>query len=274
MGYALGCTSHEMLWLAVMGIGGAGVEETAGMAGVPPSTELLAPERRAQLLRRGLWLEYATLGWNVVEIGFLVAAAVAAQSVALAGFALDSFIEIFASLVVVGQLRGTATPDGERRALRRIGLAFFGIALYIAAQAVVTLISGVEPDSSALGIGWLAATCVVMFGLAAGKARTATRSGIPCCALRLGSPWSTGRWRPGSWLVWSSTRWPAGGGRMSQPGRSSSSTGSGKDATTSGPRTDPTRRRGQTRPHRGAEDVMIECPERDSNPHALSSRRV
>jgi divalent metal cation (Fe/Co/Zn/Cd) transporter len=179
MGYALGCTSHEMLWLAVMGIGGAGVEETAGMAGVPPSTELLAPERRAQLLRRGLWLEYATLGWNVVEIGFLVAAAVAAQSVALAGFALDSFIEIFASLVVVGQLRGTATPDGERRALRRIGLAFFGIALYIAAQAVVTLISGVEPDSSALGIGWLAATCVVMFGLAAGKARTGDALGHP-----------------------------------------------------------------------------------------------
>jgi hypothetical protein len=118
MGYALGCTSHEMLWLAVMGIGGAGGEETAGMAGVPPSTELLAPERRAQLLRRGLWLEYATLGWNVVEIGFLVAAA-------------------------------------------------------------VTLISGVEPDSSALGIGWLAATCVVMFGLAAGKARTGDALGHP-----------------------------------------------------------------------------------------------
>jgi divalent metal cation (Fe/Co/Zn/Cd) transporter len=129
-------------------------------------------DRRARLLRRGLWLEFATLGWNVVEIGFLVAAAAAARSVALAGFALDSFIEIFASLVVVGQLTGTATPERERRALRLIGVAFFLLALYIAAQAGVTIALGVRPDSSALGIAWLAATCVVMFALAAGKART------------------------------------------------------------------------------------------------------
>ena len=49
-------------------------------------------------MRRGLRLEYATLGWNVLEIGFLAFAAVMARSVALAGFALDSCIEIFASL--------------------------------------------------------------------------------------------------------------------------------------------------------------------------------
>jgi divalent metal cation (Fe/Co/Zn/Cd) transporter len=146
---------------------------------LPSCAGVHAPERRAQLLRRGLRLEYATLGWNVVEIGLLVAAAVSARSVALAGFALDSVIEIFASLVVVGQLRETATPEGERRALRRIGIAFFGLAVYIAAQATVTLVLGIEPDSSALGIGWLAATCVVMFGLAAGKARTGTALGHP-----------------------------------------------------------------------------------------------
>jgi divalent metal cation (Fe/Co/Zn/Cd) transporter len=136
------------------------------------SPDALAPSRRAQLLRRGLRLEYATLGWNVVEIGFLIAAAAAARSVALAGFALDSFIEIFASLVVVGQLKGTADPQRERRALRLIGLAFFLLALFISAQAGVTLALGVRPDTSALGIAWLAATCVVMLGLAAGKART------------------------------------------------------------------------------------------------------
>ena len=73
----------------------------------------LAPERREQLHRRGLRLEYATLGWNVVEIGFLIAAAVWASSVALAGFALDSLIEIFASIVVVRQLKGLQTPSHE-----------------------------------------------------------------------------------------------------------------------------------------------------------------
>jgi hypothetical protein len=69
-------------------------------------------------------LEYATLGWNVVEIGFLVAAAVSARSVALAGFALDSCIEIFASVVVVWQLKGSAHHDRERRAVRLIDSAW------------------------------------------------------------------------------------------------------------------------------------------------------
>jgi hypothetical protein len=41
-----------------------------------------------------LALEYATPGWNVVAVGVLGFAAVAARSVALAGFGLDSLIEI------------------------------------------------------------------------------------------------------------------------------------------------------------------------------------
>ena len=139
----------------------------------------LAPERREQLLRRGLRLEYATLGWNVVEIGFLVVAAVSASSVALAGFALDSFIEIFASIVVVRQLKGIQSAQGDQRALRSIGVAFFLLALYIGVQAVVTIALGIRPDSSPLGIVWLAATCVVMFGLAAGKSRTGRLLGNP-----------------------------------------------------------------------------------------------
>lgn len=132
----------------------------------------LSPERRRQLTRRGLRLEYTTLGWNVIEIGFLIYAAVTARSVALAGFAFDSFIEIFASLVVVGELKGTADPIREQRSVRRIGLAFFGLAVYIAIQAAVTVALGIRPDSSPLGIAWLAATVVAMFTLAWGKART------------------------------------------------------------------------------------------------------
>jgi divalent metal cation (Fe/Co/Zn/Cd) transporter len=125
-----------------------------------------------RLLSRGLRLEYATLGWNVLEIGFLVFAAMMARSVALAGFALDSGIEIFASLVVVWQLNGTTTPEREHRAVRLIGVAFLGLALYLIGQTAATLAAGIRPDSSPLGIGWLAATAVVMFSLAAAKART------------------------------------------------------------------------------------------------------
>ena len=137
----------------------------------------LSPERREGLRRRGLRLEYATLGWNVLEIGFVGAAAVAARSVALAGFALDSCIEIFASVVVVGQLRGDAGPGQERRALRRIGAAFFALACYLSAQTIATLVLAVHPRHSPLGIAWLAATAVAMFSLAAGKARTGEQLG-------------------------------------------------------------------------------------------------
>ena len=52
---------------------------------------------RWRLLRGGLALEYATLGWNVVGIVVLAITALTARSVALAGFGLDSLIEIGAS---------------------------------------------------------------------------------------------------------------------------------------------------------------------------------
>jgi divalent metal cation (Fe/Co/Zn/Cd) transporter len=131
-----------------------------------------AEQTRAALLRRGLRLEYATLGWNVVGIVVSLGAAVAARSVALAGFALDSGVEIFASLVVVGELRGTASGAGQRRAERRIGFAFLALAVYLTGQAVVTIVADVHPYSSPVGIAWLAASAVAMFALAYGKSVT------------------------------------------------------------------------------------------------------
>ncbi|MGA9798636.1 MAG: hypothetical protein WBQ68_06485, partial [Terriglobales bacterium] len=61
---------------------------------------------RLSLLNRALWLQYTTVGWNVVAAAVLTTAAIAAHSVALAGFGLDSLIEILASLTVVWQFKG------------------------------------------------------------------------------------------------------------------------------------------------------------------------
>ena len=123
-----------------------------------------------RLLRHGLMLEYLTLGWNVVGIVVLAAAALAAGSVALAGFGLDSLIEIGASTVVVWELSGTGV-DRQKRALRLIRVAFGVLAAYLAVQSTVVIASGYHPGHSAAGIGWTAATALVMFALAAGKAR-------------------------------------------------------------------------------------------------------
>jgi divalent metal cation (Fe/Co/Zn/Cd) transporter len=129
-----------------------------------------ARARRA-LIRRGFTLEWATLGWNAAGIIVLAFAAVTARSVALAGFGLDSLIEIGASTVVVWELSGTGA-ERQRRGLRLIGYAFAALAVYLMVQSTVVLVTMYHPRHSPLGIIWTAVTAAVMFALAAGKART------------------------------------------------------------------------------------------------------
>lgn len=126
---------------------------------------------RDSLIRRGFALEYTTLAWNAIGIVVLAFAAVTARSVALAGFGLDSLIEIGASTVVVWELSGTGEAR-RRRALRLIGVGFAALALYLLVQSTWALAAGFHPHHSPLGIGWTAVTAVVMFALATGKART------------------------------------------------------------------------------------------------------
>jgi divalent metal cation (Fe/Co/Zn/Cd) transporter len=123
------------------------------------------------LLARGRLLELVTLGWNVVGIIVLAIAAVSARSVALAGFGLDSLIEIGASTVVLWELADVAEKR-QLRAMRLIGGAFVALALYLAVQSTVVLVAGFHPRHSALGIVWTAVTAGAMFLLSRGKART------------------------------------------------------------------------------------------------------
>ncbi len=135
---------------------------------------MAAQPNSATLIQRGLLLEYITLGWNVVGSVLVVIAAVNARSVALAGFGLDSVIEIFASLVVVWQLKGI-DDHREHIALRMIGIAFFALAAYITCQFVITLITRTHPQPSVVGTIWLAATLVAMLLLSYGKRVTGRR---------------------------------------------------------------------------------------------------
>jgi divalent metal cation (Fe/Co/Zn/Cd) transporter len=123
-------------------------------------------------------LEEATLGWNVVGVIVLAAAAIEARSVALAGFGLDSLIEIGASTVVLWELADVA-QERRQRAMRLIGFAFVGLAVYLAIQSTVILALGFHPRHSPLGIVWTGVTAGVMFALAAGKARTGEALGNP-----------------------------------------------------------------------------------------------
>ena len=131
-----------------------------------------------RLLKRGLSLEYLTLGWNIVGTFLVILAALASGSVSLAGFGIDSLIEIFASVIVVWQLKGIG-DQRERQALRFIGTAFFALAIYILFQSGHTLLTQAHSEISPLILVWLAATLIVMLVLAWGKYQTGTRLNNP-----------------------------------------------------------------------------------------------
>ncbi len=132
---------------------------------------LLPSASNAALRRRGVMLEWMTLSWNVVGVVVLAFVAFFASSVALAGFGLDSLIEILASTVVIWELSGTGEVR-QRYALRMIGVAFIALASYLLVQSSIALASNHHSRQSLAGIAWTGVTAIVMFALAAGKRKT------------------------------------------------------------------------------------------------------
>ncbi|HVV24082.1 MAG TPA: cation transporter [Pseudonocardiaceae bacterium] len=114
----------------------------------------------------------------MIGIVVLAATAITARSVALAGFGLDSLIEIGASTVVIWELSGTGEVR-RCRALRLIAIAFTLLAIYLLLQSTLVLVTEFHPEHSPVGIAWTAITALVMFALAAGKARTGAALGNP-----------------------------------------------------------------------------------------------
>jgi len=121
--------------------------------------------------RRALRLEFATIAWNAIEVFATIGLGIAAGSLALIGFGLDSLVEIFASAVVLWHLRGTADREQTQRALRLVAFAFFALAAVLLAGAARDLLTDHRAGESPIGIGYLAVTAVVMFALAFAKRR-------------------------------------------------------------------------------------------------------
>lgn len=129
------------------------------------------------------WLTGATIAWNMVEAVVAIAGGVAAGSIAMVGFGLDSVVEVCSAVVIAWRLsrQGTdhaANERAERRAVRLIALSFFGIAAYVAFNSVGTLLGlRQEPHTSAWGLAITALSLVVMPSLALAKRRVASRLG-------------------------------------------------------------------------------------------------
>lgn len=133
---------------------------------------------RAGQQRLALRLEYATIAWNIGEAVFTISLGIAAASLALIGFGADSIIEVFASAVVVWHIAPGHThdhPARTARALRLVAGAFAILSVSLLAVAARDLITARRPGESVWGIVYLAATALVMLGLALAKRRLATR---------------------------------------------------------------------------------------------------
>ena len=126
--------------------------------------------------RKGCRLEYFTLGWNLTEAVVGIAAGVIAGSIALVGFGVDSIIESFSGAILLWRLqRHQADEKREQLALKLVGISFFVLAAYVAADAAKTLIQREAPHASIVGVCLAAISIVVMPLLARAKRRVAAR---------------------------------------------------------------------------------------------------
>lgn len=121
-----------------------------------------------------------TVGWDIVEGLIAIDAGMAAGSVALVGFRIDSFVESISGSVLLWRLRAEATGGAneervdqvERRAERLVGVSFLVLGAYVADQAVQTLVARDEPAASPVGIALTLLSLIVMLWLARAKRRT------------------------------------------------------------------------------------------------------
>jgi divalent metal cation (Fe/Co/Zn/Cd) transporter len=143
-----------------------------------------APADWLKLARLARLLSWLTLAWMGVEGGVAIAAAIAAGSVALLAFGLDSGIEAMASIIVIWRFTRTrlASPNSERRAQQLVAVSFFLLAPYIAAEAIRALVAGDRAETSIIGLVLTAGTAIFEPALGVAKRRIGAQLGSPATA--------------------------------------------------------------------------------------------
>ncbi len=141
---------------------------------------LQTPTSRARNVSRALRLEYLTVGWNVIEGVVAIAAALAAGSVALLAFGIDSFVECASGGVLIWRLKAERTAKDaaaierlDRRAHQLVGWSLFALAGWVVFDASRSLWLQERPEPSVVGMVMLALSIAAMYWLAKAKRRAA-----------------------------------------------------------------------------------------------------
>lgn len=141
---------------------------------------LKTPASRARSLAHALRLEYLTVGWNVIEGVVAIAAALAAGSVALLAFGIDSFVECASGAVLIWRLKAERTAKDaaaidrlDRRAHQLVGWSLFALAAWVVFDATKALWLQERPEPSVVGMVLLVLSIAAMYWLAKAKRRAA-----------------------------------------------------------------------------------------------------
>jgi divalent metal cation (Fe/Co/Zn/Cd) transporter len=129
--------------------------------------------------RKARWLSWLSLAWMGAEGVIALIAGILAGSIALVSFGLDSFIEGFASLVIVWRFTGSRllSHAAEERAQKLVAVQFFLLAPYVAFEAIHKLLTGAQPETSWLGIALVTSSVIGMPFLGIAKRRLADKLG-------------------------------------------------------------------------------------------------
>ncbi|MGH9024222.1 MAG: hypothetical protein ACRDV9_14180 [Acidimicrobiia bacterium] len=107
----------------------------ASLASAMSMVSLNQNEVRSRALHRARLLNRFTLWRNAAERIVAILAGIAAGSVSLVGFGLDSAIEVSASVILAWRLRqerhGGCMERSDRRATRGVAVSFAVLALYV-----------------------------------------------------------------------------------------------------------------------------------------------
>jgi divalent metal cation (Fe/Co/Zn/Cd) transporter len=112
----------------------------------------------AGLYKKALSLSYFTVGYNISEGVVSIVAGLLADSIALVGFGLDSFVESLSGSVMIWRLRkhGKISEEDEekveKRAVRFVAYTFFILGAYVLYESVEKLYLHEIPNPSLLGI--------------------------------------------------------------------------------------------------------------------------
>jgi divalent metal cation (Fe/Co/Zn/Cd) transporter len=157
----------------------AAEDRMSSLPAVATAEATLAAGDRDRLIRWARLLAWSSLLWMTAEGAIAVVAGIAAGSIALIGFGLDSAIEGLASVVIIWRFWGARalSEKAETRAQKLVAVQFFILAPYVAFESLRALWTGHEADTSWLGIGLTIASAALMpaFGLA--KRRVGERLG-------------------------------------------------------------------------------------------------